>query len=241
MENTSRLVSTNDALAAACADRAVTAILVTAPLSGLPAIRLSAGQTLDGGGVSLGFAPGQDGVCLSRDNAVSNVALLCDPDRLALFNDTTVDSLGVLELRGLRVTGMVRLLAAGAVRGGHVAAHGVDVAAADATGWDRRPSGYGVEVVPGAFTLWNMQADPAVRITADLTGISAGRAGAPVRGGGVFVAGAGNGGGVVAVRRLETGEVHSDGCIPPARRTASPAGCSPCTGPSWTWCATPAP
>jgi hypothetical protein len=85
--------------------------------------------------------------------------------------------------------------------------------AADARGYDERPKGYGVEVVPGAFTLWNQQADRAVTITADLTGLTAGRAGAPVRGSGIFVSGAGDTGGRLVARRLETGAVHSDGGI----------------------------
>jgi hypothetical protein len=52
-----------------------------------------------------------------------------------------------------------------------------------------------------------------VALSADLVGISAGRQGAPVRGSGVFVGGAGDTGGRLIVRRLETGPVHSDGGI----------------------------
>jgi hypothetical protein len=38
----------------------------------------------------------------------------------------------------------------------------------------------GVGVMQGAFTLWNMQSDSAVVITADLRGIAAGRKSTPV-------------------------------------------------------------
>jgi hypothetical protein len=72
-----------------------------------------------------------------------------------------------------------------------------------------------VEVVAGAFTLWNQQSDAAVSITADLTGLSAGRAGGPVRGSGIFVCGAGDTGGRLVAQRLETGPVFSDGGIEP--------------------------
>jgi hypothetical protein len=78
-----------------------------------------------------------------------------------------------------------------------------------------RPKGYGVEVISGAFTLWNQQTDPAVVVTADLTGLSTGRAGAAVRGSGIFVGGGGDAGGRLLVRRLETGAVFSDGGIGP--------------------------
>jgi hypothetical protein len=109
----------------------------------------------------------------------------------------------------------VRVLARERVRSGHVEAHDIDIVAADARAYDERPKGYGVEVVAGAFTLWNQQTDPVVTITADLTGLSAGRAGAPVRGGGIFVGGASDTGGRLIARRLETGAVFSDGGIAP--------------------------
>jgi hypothetical protein len=68
-------------------------------------------------------------------------------------------------------------------------------------------------VLHGAFTLWNMQPDKEVAISADLAGICAGRDGAPVRGGGIFVGGFSDAGGRLTLRRLETGAVYSDGGI----------------------------
>jgi hypothetical protein len=60
-----------------------------------------------------------------------------------------------------------------------------------------------------------MQADDNVVISADLVGLSAGRDGAPVRGSGIFVSGAGDKGGRLNIRRLETDAVYSDGGIAP--------------------------
>jgi hypothetical protein len=59
------------------------------------------------------------------------------------------------------------------------------------------------------------RANRSVTITADLTGLTVGRAGAPVRGSGIFVSGAGETGGRLIVSRLETGAVYSDGGIAP--------------------------
>jgi hypothetical protein len=154
-------------------------------------------------------------VQLSRDNAVKALSLATDVDRRAVFNDTGQTTLGRIELEKLQVVGVVQLLAADAVRMGHVEAHSLDIIAADARGYDRRPKGYGVEVIPGAFTLWNQHKDPAVTITADLTGLSAGRAGAPVRGSGLFVSGGGDEAGRMDVSRLVTDAVFSDGGIAP--------------------------
>jgi hypothetical protein len=211
-----RVFSVSDLLVAA-ADGAVGSIVVAASCSDVPSFRLSPGQTLVGEGAEakLHFASGQDGVQLSSDNRVAALRLTADPDRRAIYNDTTISHFGRLDLQNLRVRGLVRILARDAVRGGHVEAHNVDVEYADARGISERPIGYGVEVVPGVFTIWNQHADASVTITADLTAVSVGRAGAPVRGSGIFVSGGGNAAGRLVVRSLETGAVYSDGGIAP--------------------------
>ena len=212
-----RDVSTRSELLAAAADADVRRITVLVSLSEVPTLRLSPGQTLKGGNPHAGlrFAAGQEGLQLSADNAVESLEPVADLDKRALFNDTAVERLGRLVLRNLSVTGVVQLLAADHVRSGHVEAHDIDIVAADARSYETRPKGYGVDVIPGAFTLWNQQVDPTVTITADLTGLSSGRAGAPVRGSGVFVSGAGDAGGRLVARRVETGAVYSDGGIAP--------------------------
>jgi hypothetical protein len=212
-----REVGTPADLLSAAADPEIRHIAITRDLRELPTIRLSPGQSIAGGDdhPTLCFAKDQDGLQLSADNQVESLRLAVDPSRRALFNDTSVAHLGSLLLRDLRIVGVVRLLATAQVSGGHVEANGIEVEAADARGYDTRPRGYGVEVVPGAFTLWNQQADPAVTITANLTGLVAGRAGAPVRGSGIFVSGASDDGGRLLVSCLETGAVHSDGGIAP--------------------------
>jgi len=210
-----REVSTAAELLTATAEASACDIVVTGDLAELPTIRLSPGQSLVAANpnAALRFATGQDGLELSTDNRVEGFELVTDLDRRALFNDTRVERLGRLVLRNLRTRGTVYLCARDRVRSGHVEAEAVDVVAGDARGYDERPGGYGVEVIPGAFTLWNQQSDPNVTITADLIGLSAGRAGAPVRGSGIFVGGGGDTGGRLIVGRLETEAVHSDGGI----------------------------
>jgi hypothetical protein len=92
---------------------------------------------------------------------------------------------------------------------------GLDIISADVRARSERPQGYGVSVIQGAFTLWNMQADESVLISANLAGLSAGRIGAPVFGSGIFVSGAGDKGGRLIASRLETGAVYSNAKIPP--------------------------
>ena len=210
-------VNTIDELKKAVADASIQHILVTAAIDNVPMLRLSSGQTLTGLDTqsALHFAAGEDGLQLSCDNKVENLRLVTDIDRRAIFNDTAMDHWGLLVLRGLKVVGAVRLLARDQVCGGHVDAQDIEIIAADARGYDEMPNNYGVSVIPGVFTLWNQQVDPVVTITADLTGLAAGKAGAPVRGGGIFVSGAGDVGGRLVISRLETGAVYSDGGIVP--------------------------
>jgi len=212
-----RIATTTAQLLAAAKDANVGQIIAQGDLADAPSFRLSPGQSLRGGGdgAQITFAAGIDGLQLSSDNGLRNIRLNASVDKRAIFNDTTVASLGRIELRGVTTKGRVQILARDKVRGGHVDVAGLDIIAADARGETERPHGYGVYVLHGAFTLWNMQSDEDVTVTADLVGLSAGRDGAPVRGSGIFVSGAGDKGGRLNVRRLETDAVYSDGGIAP--------------------------
>jgi hypothetical protein len=216
MTTAEKWVTTVDALVAAIRE-GVRKVVVSGCLRNVPSLRLSPGQSLCGatGDSKIAFADSADGIELTSDNGIHNVHLCANPERRAISNDTSVPSLGHIQLRGVTAHGRVQIFARDKVRGGHVEVNGLDIVAADARSESERPRGYGVYVQHGAFTLWNMQSDEDVALSADLVGISAGREGAPVRGSGVFVGGAGNTGGRVVVRRLETGPVYSDGGIAP--------------------------
>ena len=208
-------VSTVDDLMALTKDPGVQCIVVKGDLAGVPTLHLAPGQTLRGEGERAGirFAEGSDGLQLSSDNRVHGLCLHTSPEKRAIFNDTEVESLGRLELQRVTTVGRVQILARGKVRGGHIEVNGLDIIAADARVESERPHGYGVFVLQGAFTLWNMQPDDSVVISADLVGLSVGRNGAPVFGSGIFVSGAGDVGGRLVVRRLETEAVYSNGTI----------------------------
>jgi hypothetical protein len=210
-------VTTVEDLVAATRDSSVHHIVVRGSLSNAPSIHLAPGQSLrgDGDAAAITFASGVDGLQLSSNNRVHNIRLNASVDKRAIFNDTSVENLGRIELRSVTTIGCVQILARDKVRGGHIDVNGLDIIAADARGGKERPHGYGVHVVNGAFTLWNMQQDTSVVVSADLVGLSAGRDGAPVRGSGIFVSGGGDKAGRLNVRRLETDAVYSDGGIAP--------------------------
>lgn len=217
MTSQNKLVATADDLIAASRDASVKNIVVRSALTGLHSFRLSPGQALVGEGdqAVLSFVPGADGLQLSSDNEVAHIRLQASVDKRAIFNDTNVSSLGRMRLADVTAIGQVQILARGQVRSGHVDVDELDIIAADARAQPDRPQGFGVYVTQGAFTLWNMQADEQVVISADLKGLSVGRPVAPVLGSGIFVSGAGFKGGRLIVPRLETAAVYSDGKIPP--------------------------
>jgi hypothetical protein len=189
---------------------------VDGSLAGMPMVTLRPGVSLRGG--TLRF--GAKGVRLTSDNRLEDVTVIVPDYEVAISNDTAVTDFGHLTLRNVRTRGQVLLLADDAVRRGHVDVDGLAVASADVRGRPDRPHGFGVDALQGAFTLWNRQPEAAVRVTASLTGISAGSADSPIRGSGVFVAGHGDwagraDGGLVEVDVLRTGPIFTDGGIEP--------------------------
>jgi hypothetical protein len=212
------VVTSVEELVRAVSDPAVQTITIEQDLSDVPEIHLSSNKILRGRSdrVSvLKFAPGVSGVCLNSDNVLAGLVLLTSPDRFAIWNEDSVLNLGTLTLQSISAVGRVCLLARGAVCGGHVEVDGLDIIAADARSGKERPHEYGVDVLQGAFTLWNMQPDSNVEITANLVGLSAGRFGSPVLGGGIFISGAGETGGKLSVQHLETNAIYCDGRIEP--------------------------
>jgi hypothetical protein len=174
---------------------------------------LRPGVSLRGGTLCFGAK----GIRLSSDNVLEDVTVIVPASEVAILNDTSVSDLGRLTLRNVRTRGQVLLLADGLVSSGHVEVDGLVVASADVRGRPDRQHGFGVDALQGAFTLWNRQLDPAVRITARLTGVSAGSKESPIRGSGVFVAGhgdwSGRADGSLASARFQSITTHGDGAV----------------------------
>ena len=218
MQTKTRRVNSVEDLVGTAGDNQAREIVLTTDLSEVPPIGLLPGQALrsnSGEPRTLIFREHVDGVRLSSDNRIEGVDIVTSPDKRAIWNDYSVGSLGEISLRSVRATGRVQILAKENIRAGRVEVDGLEIPSADARREEERPQAYGVRVLQGAFTLWNMQADEDVVLSANLANISVGRLGAPVLGSGVFVSGAGDKGGRVNVELLETGAVYVDGKIPP--------------------------
>jgi hypothetical protein len=188
-------------------------IEVIGSLSGMPMITLRPGVSLHGGRLRFGGK----GVRLTSDNRLDDITVIVPDHEVAISNDTSVRDLGRMSLRNVRTAGQVLLVADAAVSAGHIEVDNLIVASADLRGRADRPHAYGVDACQGAVTIWNRQRDPSVRITASLTGVSAGAAHTPIRGSGVFLAGSkpasDSPGGTLEVKLLTTGPIYTDGGI----------------------------
>jgi hypothetical protein len=221
------LVTSARELVAATNDKDTTQIVVGADLAEVPPIRLLPGQTLCSDGersLTLRFRENAVGLQLTSDNSVGAVNLHVSPEARAIWNDPAVEDFGTIRLYSLRVVGRVQILAKEKVRKGRVEVDSIDIRSADARGEPERPHEYGVDVLQGAFTLWNMQPEEEVVLTGDLVNLRVGRFGESVRGSGVFVSGAGNRGGRLNVQRLETKAIYINGGIPPSTPNQITAG-----------------
>ncbi len=133
MNATQELVATLEQLLAAAANPNVHGVVVCGQIADVPSLRLAPGQIIEGENehACLTFLAGQDGVQLSSDNEISHLRLETAPERKAIFNDTSVASLGHLRLYDVITVGQVQLLARDQIRSGHVEVDGLHVAAAD--------------------------------------------------------------------------------------------------------------
>jgi hypothetical protein len=141
MNGNEKTVTSAKALLAAIREPGIERILVSGRLIGASPISLSPGQSLFGvdDSAAIAFRTGADGVELSTNNIVRNLHLFASGKKRAIFNDTTVPTLGRIELRGVTTTGRVQILARDKVRAGHVDVDGLDIVTADARGETERP------------------------------------------------------------------------------------------------------
>ncbi len=122
--------------------------------------------------------------------------------------------MGTFTIESVHVTGQVQILVEKITRPGKVFVRDLDIQHADSIQHLPQPQGFGVSVLQGAFTLWNLQG--AFQVKAEVQGISIGRKDSPANGGGVFLAGfSPEKVDSLDVARLTTGEIFTNGRITP--------------------------
>ncbi|WP_394216645.1 hypothetical protein [Brachybacterium vulturis] len=140
-----------DALGEGVAD-----IEISGTITGIPRVVLPPGASLRGGRLEFGAT----GILLTRDNLLQDIEIVVPEHEIAVRADATRPDWGTLTLQGVTTEGQVALIAADAVRSGHIVIDALTVRAADLRGRTDRPRGFGVEAMQGGLTVWNRQATP---------------------------------------------------------------------------------
>ena len=158
--------------------------------------------------------PSSDGLGLTADNQVTDLSINAPVSARAVFNTAAGADLGTFSLSRLLLQGQLSVIMRPGATRANVYLQDIHIAAADTRHYLEQPQKYGVNVLQGALTLYNMNGDPNSLMQVRAERIAIGRPGIPVAGSGIFIAGAGDAGGRTHVSLLTTGAVYSTGKIP---------------------------
>lgn len=174
------------------------------------------------------FKPDSDGILLTANHTLQNLTLRTDSSRLALSLEPAMTTLGQLRLQHLVIHGRLHLESS-TVMTADLILNDIQLYDSDSTSDPHRPSGYGVEVAPGALTIYNRCTDPKSHWTLSAENLSGGTQEMPLKGSGIFIFGGmtvlanadpqgrpapSSPGGTIDLKLLTTGEIHTNGSIP---------------------------
>lgn len=155
-----------------------------------------------------------DGIGLTSNNSVENLIIHVPTNHRAIFNTNYAEDQGSFNFSNLELNGQFSFLSKSKMDNTFLNLKNVNVLAADTRGYLEQPQKYGVNVLQGALTIYNLNPDKDSLITVEAKKISIGQKNAPVIGSGVFIAGLGDNGGRVEIDELSTNDVYSTGKIP---------------------------
>ncbi|RAJ76822.1 hypothetical protein CLV59_108343 [Chitinophaga dinghuensis] len=155
-----------------------------------------------------------DGIGVSVNNSVRNLNIDAPSHHKAIFNTTVKQDLGTFIFENLLVKGQVSIITRVGVEKASVIINDVDIHSADARHYLEQPQKYGVNVLQGALTIYNINPNSDSLVSVAVNNLSIGRKNAPVSGSGVFISGFGDQGGKTLISKLHTKAVYSNGKIP---------------------------
>lgn len=155
-----------------------------------------------------------DGIGVSVNNSIKNLNIDVPTNHKAIFNTLVKEDLGILKFENLFVKGQISIITRVGVKQAKVIIDNVDIHSADSRHYLEQPQKYGVNVLQGALTIYNINPDKESCVSVDINSLKIGRKNAPVSGSGVFISGFGDNGGKVYISKLHTLSVYSNGKIP---------------------------
>jgi hypothetical protein len=155
-----------------------------------------------------------DGIGVSANNSVKSLHIDAPVNHKAIFNTKAQKDLGTFTFENLLIKGQVSIIARLGVEKAKVVLDNIDIHSADTRHYLEQPQKYGVNVLQGALTIYNLNASSESLLSVEVSNLSVGRKNAPVSGCGVFISGFGDQGGRTEISKLHTKAVYSNGKIP---------------------------
>lgn len=155
-----------------------------------------------------------DGIGLTSNNTVENLIIHVPTNHRSIFNTNYEADLGSFNFENLELNGQFSFLSNSKLNNTFLNLKNINIIAADTRGYLEQPQKYGVNVLQGALTIYNLSPNKNSLITVSAKKISIGQKNSPVIGSGVFIAGFGDSGGRVEINDLSTNDVYSTGKIP---------------------------
>lgn len=185
-------------------------VCVHGRISGLPALTLAPGQALAGASVDAMLVFERDGLGLTRGNSIRAIDLVSPSECRVIYLDGAGGDRGLLDLCDITCNGQLSFIFGDETAAASLNLENIAVAGADTRPHPETPRNTGERLLQGAITIWNRATHQTI-ITLRATRLDIGFADMPVKGSGVFIAGAGSGiGGVVIARDVEVNAVHID-------------------------------
>lgn len=199
-------------------------VAIRGRISGLPPITLSPGQTIEGADENAMLVFDDDGLALTRDNRVRMIDLVSPSECRALYLGAQTGDRGSFELYDVTCNGQISFIFDDETSAAAVTLDMVAIAGADTRAHVERPSDNGVEILQGALTVWNRSTRPST-ITLSARQVDIGFTDIPIKGTGLFIAGAGRGQvGQVIAQDVEVNAVHIDTGLPGEHVAAAAGG-----------------
>lgn len=158
-----------------------------------------------------------DGVSVSKNNRIENLNISAPSNHKAIFHTqmgNEMADLGEFKFANLSLTGQFSFIMRAGIESASVWVENLDIIACDSRHYFEQPQKYGVNVLQGAFTVYNFNSDAKSLLKLHATGIRIGRKNAPVSGSGLFVSGFGDEGGRLHADLIETKAIYSNGKLP---------------------------
>ncbi len=174
------------------------------------------GKAQENGTLPSLFFSHTNGLILSGASKLTDLQIISlqNQKAISISPQTDQDDMGEIHLENLQTDGQVSLIYRSGVKKAKVFAKNIHINSSDTRSYLEQPQKYGVNVLQGAFTLYNFNPDRDSLVTAELHNLSIGSPNHPAIGSGIFISGFGDHGGQVDVNYLSTGNIYSSGLLP---------------------------